>query len=423
MPQRTILHIDMDAFFASVHQRDDPRLRGKPVLVGGRSKRSVVTAASYEARPFGCRSAMPMGEALRLCPHAIVVEPSRGKYEEASREVFDVFRKYTPLVEGLSIDEAFLDVTASRSLFGDGETIARKIKDDVTRETRLIASAGVAPCKFVAKVASDFGKPDGLVVVREEDVRQFLAPMPIERMWGVGPKTAPHLRALGYLTLGDLASGRREHLEAHLGVWGEQVRMLARGEDSREVEPWVGAKTIGSEETFEHDLTTREAISRALLDQSARVAQRLLAEGYSAQTIVVKVKYSDFSVKTRQVALGDPACDTDTIHKAAIDTLDRFGLEDGLFRVRLTGIAAANLIEGPPPKLLFDHRGTTRGHKLEEVTAAIAGKFTEHSGGALLQRATQLDKPESRTQNRATAFTQPRASRERDSRATKARGR
>jgi DNA polymerase-4 len=400
LAERSILHIDMDAFFASVHQRDDPSLRGKPVLVGGRSKRSVVTAASYESRPFGCRSAMPMGEALRLCPHAIVVEPARGKYEEASREVFDVFRHYTPLVEGLSIDEAFLDVTASQSLFGDGETIARKIKDEVKSVTRLVASAGVAPCKFVAKVASDFRKPDGLVVVREEDVRQFLAPMPIERMWGVGPKTAPHLRALGYATLGDLANGRREDLERHLGVWGEQVRLLARGEDPREVEPHVGAKTIGSEETFENDLTTRDEISRALLDQSARVAQRLLAEGYSAGTVVVKIKYADFTSKTRQVALPDPVCDTSSIHRAAQTTLDRFGLEDGLFRVRLTGIAAAGLVEGPPPKLLFDDRKTLRGHDLEKVAAAIAGKFD----GALLQRATQLDKPESRTQNRGTAF-------------------
>ncbi len=396
----------MDAFFASVHQRDDPSIRGKPVLVGGRSKRSVVTAASYEARPFGCRSAMPMGEALRLCPHAIVVEPSRGKYEEASRDVFEVFRRYTPLVEGLSIDEAFLDVTASRSLFGDGETIARKIKDDVKKSTDLVASAGVAPCKFVAKVASDFGKPDGLVVVREEDVRQFLAPMPIERMWGVGPKTAPHLRALGYSTLGDLANGRSEDLEKHLGAWGEQVRLLARGEDARNVEPWTSAKTIGSEETFEHDLTTREALSRALLDQSARVAQRLLAEGYSAQTIVVKVKYADFTLKTRQVALAEPVCDTGSIYRAAQTTFDRFGLEDGLFRVRLTGISAAGLVEGPPPKLLFDDKRTSRGHKLEEITAAIAGKFPESSNGAALQRATQLEKPTSRTQNRGTAFEQ-----------------
>ena len=396
MIDRAILHVDMDAFFASVHQRDDPSLRGKPVLVGGRSRRSVVTAASYEARPFGCRSAMPMGEALRLCPHAIVVEPARGKYEEASREVFDVFRRYTPLVEGLSIDEAFLDVTASRALFGDGTTIARKIKEDVRRETRLTASAGVAPCKFVAKVASDLKKPDGLVVVPPERVREFLAPLPIERMWGVGPKTAPHLRALGFATLGDLADAPSHVLERHLGVWGEQVRLLARGEDTRAVEPHGLAKSIGSEETFENDLTTRDEISRALLDQSARVAQRLLAEGYSAHTIVVKVKYADFTLKTRQVPLAEPVCDTTSIHRAACTTFDRFGLDDGLFRVRLTGIGAAGLVEGPPPKLLFDD-ARTRGLAIESVAAAIADKFS----GVALRRATQLESPENRTLNAA----------------------
>ena len=385
----------MDAFFASVEQRHDPSLRGKPVLVGGRSPRSVVAAASYEARPFGVHSAMPMIEALRRCPHAIVVEPARGRYEEASREVFEVFRRFTPLVEALSIDEAFLDVTASRSLFGEGETIARRIKDEVRRETGLTASAGVASCKFVAKVASDLRKPDGLVVVPERDARDFLAPLPIERMWGIGPKTAPHLRALGYRTLGDLADARPADLERHLGVWGTQVRALARGEDLRAVEPDGLAKTIGAEETFEQDLTRREQVERCLLDQAARVAQRLVAEGYSASTVVVKVKYADFTLRSRQLALAEPACDTLSIHRAACSMLDRFGLEDGLFRVRLTGIAAASLTEGPPPKLLFDD-GRARGRKLEEVTAAIASKF---EGESLLTRATQLDKPVNRSAN------------------------
>jgi DNA polymerase-4 len=397
----------MDAFFASVHQREDPKLRGKPVLVGGRSRRSVVTAASYEARPYGCRSAMPMGEALRLCPHAVVVEPSRRLYEDASRAVFEVFRRYTPLVQGLSIDEAFLDVGASQSLFGDGATIARRIKDDIRNETDLVASAGVAPCKFVAKVASDLEKPDGLVVVHDGEARDFLAPLPIERMWGIGPKTAPHLRALGYETLGDLARASAADLERHLGVWGTQVRLLARGEDSREVEPHVGAKTIGAEETFDHDLTTREEVSRALLDQSGRVAQRLLAEGYSARVVVVKVKHADFTLRSRQVLLAEPVCDTLSIHRAAAATLDRFGLHDGRFRVRLTGIAAAQLSEGPPPKLLF-RDARERGHKLEEVAAAIAGKFE----GASLQRATQLEKPQNRTAN-ASGSTHRLSTRER----------
>jgi DNA polymerase-4 len=285
-------------------------------------------------------------------------------------------------------------VTASRSLFGDGEAIARKIKDDVRKDTELTASAGVAPCKFVAKVASDLRKPDGLVVVVPGDERAFLAPLPIERMWGVGPKTAPHLRALGYRTLGDLASAPLAELERCLGVWGQQVRLLARGEDARAVEPHVGAKTIGHEETFEQDLTTRDAISRTLLDQSARVAQRLLAEGYSAHVVVVKIKHADFTLRSRQVKLAEPVCDTLSIHRAAAGMLDRFGLEDGLFRVRLTGVTAAGLAEGPPPKLLF-RDARERGHVLEEVTAAIAHKFE----GGLLQRATQLEVPANRTGN------------------------
>ena len=195
-PAKTVLHVDMDAFYASVEQRDDPSLRGKPVIVGGRSRRGVVLAASYEVRPFGVRSAMPMAEALRRAPHAIVVAPHRDRYEAASEAVFAIFRRYTPLVEPLSLDEAFLDVTGSEALFGDGAAIAAAIKREV-RASGLTASAGVAPCKFVAKVASDLRKPDALVVVRPDEVAGFLAPLPIERMWGVGPKTAPKMRALG----------------------------------------------------------------------------------------------------------------------------------------------------------------------------------------------------------------------------------
>src|SRR6185369_11444289 len=220
------IHVDMDAFFASVEQRDNPAIRGKPVVVGGAARRGVVSAASYEARVFGVRSAMPMAEAMRRCPHAVVVPPSRGKYEEASERVFEVFHQYTPLVEGLSIDEAFLDVTESRSLFGDGETIARAIREDVKQTTGLTASAGVASCKFVAKIASDMNKPDGLTVVGA-DVAAFLAPLPVERMWGIGPKTAPTLRRLGYRTLGDLAKADPAILERTLGSWGPEVRDLA----------------------------------------------------------------------------------------------------------------------------------------------------------------------------------------------------
>jgi DNA polymerase-4 len=356
---RQILHVDMDAFFASVEQRDEPRLRGKAIVVGGASHRGVVAAASYEARAFGVRSAMPMAEALRRCPRLIVVPPRGDRYAEVSRKVFDIFHVYTPLVEGLSIDEAFLDVTASRSLFGDGATIARRIKADVFDATGLTCSAGVAPCKFVAKIASDVVKPNGLTVV-VGDVAAFLAPLSIERMWGIGPKTAPSLRRLGVATLGDLAKAEPAALERALGVWGPEMRELARGNDPREVEPDREAKSIGAECTFDVDLTSREAIARSLLAHASRVAERLTAAGLAAGAVVVKLKLHDFTLLTRRMVLPSPASDTRTLHDACLTLLDRFPLEAA--RVRLTGVAAQDLgsVELVQQSLFRDRREERR---------------------------------------------------------------
>jgi DNA polymerase-4 len=386
---RTILHVDMDAFYASVEQRDNPALRGKPVIVGGSSRRGVVLAASYEVRPFGVRSAMPMAEALRKAPHAIVVEPHRDRYAQASEAAFAIFHRYTPLVEPLSLDEAFLDVTASRSLFGDGETIARAIKRDVRAELELTASAGVAPCKFAAKVASDLRKPDGLVVVPENGVAEFLAPLPIERMWGVGPKTAPKMRALGFATIGDLTRGSTETLERVLGVWGIEVARLARGEDARDVVPDAMAKSIGAEETYEEDLVGAEAIAPTLLDHAGRVARRLVRAGLSARTVAVKVKYADFSLCTRRVTLPEPVQDTDGIHRAAIDLLARMPLQGR--RVRLTGVSVSGISEGAPPPALFPDAGAERRRKVEEVAARIADRFGDEGA---VTRATLLRRRE-----------------------------
>jgi DNA polymerase-4 len=382
---RTILHVDMDAFYASVEQRDDPTLRGKPVIVGGQSRRGVVLAASYEVRPFGVRSAMPMAEALRKAPHAIVVPPHRDRYEKASEEAFAIFHRYTPLVEPLSLDEAFLDVTASRSLFGDGETIARAIKRDVHQELGLTASAGVAACKFAAKVASDLRKPDGLVVVPDDGVAEFLAPLPIERMWGVGPKTAPKMRALGYSTIGDLTRGSTETLERVLGVWGVEVARLARGEDARDVVPDALAKSIGAEETYEEDLVGADAIAPTLLDHAARVARRLVRAGLSARTVTVKIKYADFSIRTRRTTLPEPVQDTDGIHRAAIDLLARMPLQGQ--RVRLTGVSVSGISEGAPPPALFPDAEAERRRRVEEVTARIADRFGDEGA---VTRATLL---------------------------------
>lgn len=384
---RQILHIDMDAFFASVEQHDDPTLRGKPVLVGGAARRGVVAAASYEARVFGCRSAMPMAEALRRCPHAIVVSPTRGRYEEVSSQVFEIFHKYTPLVEGLSIDEAFLDVSGSRSLFGDGEAIARAIRKDVHEATGLTCSAGVASSKFAAKIASDMNKPDGLTVVGP-DVAAFLAPLPVERMWGIGPKTAPTLRRLGYATLGDLARATPAALERVLGAWGADVCELARGVDVREVEPDRDAKSIGAECTYDDDLTTKDAIARTLLAHAARVAERLTEAGLTAGAVVVKLKYADFTLLTRRKTLEEPASDTTTLHDTALELLNRFPLDGA--RIRLTGVSAQDIGPGALQPTLFPDRAAERRRELQSILLNAKGRF----GGQPLTFATLLESGE-----------------------------
>ena len=393
---REILHVDMDAFYASVEQHDDPTLRGKPLVVGGRSRRGVVAAASYEVRKFGVRSAMPIMEALRLCPHAVVIAPRMSRYMEVSAQVFEIFHRFTPLVEGLSLDEAFLDVTSSRSLFGDGVTIAGAIKRTIQAETGLTASAGVAPSKFVAKIASDLQKPDGLVVVTADRVAEFLAPLPIERMWGVGPKTAPKLHAMGIHTLGDLARGSAASLETLLGSWGSHVRELARGEDERDVDPGGVAKSIGAEVTYEQDLTDRASIERSLLEHSSRVAQRLILDGFSARGVAVKLKYADFTLTTRRTTLDAPVADTDSIHRAAVALLERMPLGGRALRVRLTGVSVFALSEGPPPRALFPDHVADKRRKIEQVAALLSERY----GGKPLTRATLLDGDEAARRRR-----------------------
>lgn len=387
-----ILHIDMDAFYASVEQRDRPELRGRPVIVGGPSRRGVVCAASYEARPFGVRSAMPMAEAVRRCPDAVVVPVRMGQYRSVSDRVFEVFRRFTPLVEGLSLDEAFLDVTASRSLFGEPVDIARAIKGAIRRELGLVASAGVAPCKFVAKIASDLEKPDGLTVVEEAGVTSFLAPLPIERMWGVGPKTAPRLRERGFATLGDLAAAPASVLERLLGSWGLAVRELARGNDPRSVEPDRAALSIGAEVTHEHDLRDRAEIERAILEHASRVAQRLHAQGLQAGVVVVKLKYSDFTLRSRRVTLPEPVADTASIYRSATALLDAFPA--CRLGVRLTGVALGDLEPGPPAPTLFPDVARAKRTKLEGVIAEVESRLgVELTRAALLEPAPQRRPP------------------------------
>jgi len=369
---RTVIHFDMDAFFASVEQLDDPSLVGKPVLVGARSRRGVVTAASYEARPSGVRSAMSMVEALRRCPEAIVVPPRRSRYLEVSRAVFQIFNRYTPLVEGLSVDEAFLDVSGSRALFGDGETIARRVKEDILGELGLTGSAGVAPNKFVAKVASDLDKPDGLTVVEPGTAQAFLAPLPLRRMWRVGPKARVRLEAAGLRTIGDLARSDATLLEELLGSWGPVARELAKGIDERPVVVGRPPKSIGSEETFEHDLTHPDEILKPILRQSMRVADRLIDRGLWAGVVTVKIKYGDHTIRSRQMRLPVPVSDTDAIFEACAKLLRRF--DDVERGVRLTGVSVSKMTKLPAPEL-FPDETRERRERLASTTQALRERF------------------------------------------------
>jgi DNA polymerase-4 len=383
---RTVIHFDMDAFFASVEQLDNPDLRGKPVLVGARSRRGVVTAASYEARPTGVGSAMSMVEALRRCPDAIVVPPRRGRYLEVSGRVFEVFRRYTPLVEGLSVDEAFLDVTGSRALFGDGPEIARRIKQDVRSEIGLTGSAGVAPNKFVAKIASDLEKPDGLTVVPANGAAEFLAPLPLERMWRVGPKARVKLRAAGLQTIGDLARAETGTMEQLLGSWGPVARDLARGLDERPVVVGRPPKSLGTETTFERDLTTNASLLKPILRQSMEVADRLINKGLWAQVVTLKIKYGDHRIRTRQARLPRAIADTDAIFETASDLLTRFeSLGTG---VRLTGVSVSGLTKHPDAEL-FPDEGRARRERLAATTHALRERF----GAAGVTRASLITGP------------------------------
>lgn len=378
----------MDAFYASVEIHDDPSLVGKPVVVGGASRRGVVAASSYEARKYGVRSAMSMVEALSRCPQAVVVPPRHSRYAEVSAKVFDVFHRFTPLVEGLSLDEAFLDVTGSLSLFGDGPTIARKIKDGIVDATGLKGSAGVAQSKFVAKIASDLQKPDGLTVV-PADVATFLAPLPIERMWGVGVKTAPKLHAQGLRTFADLQRCPPARLERLLGSWGLTIGRLAHGDDDRPVVPDRDAKSVGAEETYETDLVGEEEILEALIPHAERIAARLLRAKLAARTVTVKLKHHDHRSISRQTTLVEHACDATTFVAAAKLLLPRFELSSSRFR--LVGLSVSDLVgEGAQPSLFPDEARAKRT-EIEKTLLAIKSRFGDDAVRRAGGRKTRID--------------------------------
>ena len=344
MPLRRILHIDMDAFYASVEQRDNPALRGKPVVVGGDpTKRGVVAAASYEARAFGVRSAIPMSRAVRLCPSLIIVRPDFEKYRAVSQQVFAIYRSVTPLVEPLSLDEAYLDVTENAWGEALGVNVARRIKQAIKESTALTASAGVAPNKFLAKIASGWQKPDGLTVIAPERMESFLQGLPVDALWGVGPKTAARLRAHGIEKLVDVRRRTLDDLYEIVGSAAEWLQDLANGVDPRPVDPNEQRKSAGSECTYEKDLTDLARIQREI-DEMAREAARWLdTRGFFARTVVIKVRYDDFTTITRSQSETKPTRNPDAIARRAIALLDK--TDAGRRPVRLLGVSVHNLEE------------------------------------------------------------------------------
>jgi DNA polymerase IV len=340
---RTILHVDLDAFFAAVEQRDRPELRGKPVIVGGVPPgRGVVSAASYEARAFGVHSAMSLTEAVRRCPDGVYLPVDGRRYQQASRDVMAILRRFTPQVEPISIDEAFLDVTGSRPLFGEGPEIAAAIKSAVRDDVGLTASVGVATTKLVAKIASDLRKPDGLVVVPPGNEAAFLAPLPISRLWGVGEKTAAVLAEYGVKTIGDLAALSPDLLVRRFGKHGAALGWRALGIDDDPVHDGDPAKSVGHETTFDTDSSDPEVIERTLLALSEGVTGRLRSAGVRASTITVKIRDSSFKTITRQRTLTEPTDLTEPIYRAALE-LARPHVRG--IRVRLLGVTASNLGE------------------------------------------------------------------------------
>jgi DNA polymerase-4 len=387
-PNRRIAHVDMDAFYASVEIRDDPSLAGRPVVVGGAAgQRGVVAAASYEARRFGIRSAMPMAQALRRCPELVRLPGDPAKYAEVSRRVFEVLGTFSPTLETLSLDEAFLDVSGTERHFGPSPRLGRLIKDAIRDAVALTASVGIAPIKFAAKLASDHGKPDGLVVVEPDGLTAFLEPLPIERLWGVGAKTAPRLHALGIRTMGDLAAREPAWVREHLGDHGLQLQALARGRDDRDVVPDAAARSISSEMTFARDIHDRARLKALLADQSQRVGARLRRAGLAGRTIALKLRDDTFDTRTRQKTLGAATDDGEAIYRAACALLDADPLPRPL---RLIGVGASSLVERDAgPLSLFDAAEVPEREAAGAFQRALDGVESRFGRGKL-RRAQSL---------------------------------
>jgi DNA polymerase IV len=384
-----ILHVDMDAFYASVEIRDRPDLAGRPVIVGGLSGRSVVLSATYQARAFGVRSAMPMSRARRLCPHATVIPPRHGVYGAVSKEVMAIFAAVTPLVQPLSLDEAFLDVSGARRLLGPPAKIGELIRRQVAEQQQITCSVGIAANKFLAKLASVHCKPDGLLVIPADGALEFLHPLPISALWGVGDRTGQTLARLGLRTVGDLARTPISALERELGKAGaEHLHALAWGRDERHVESSVREKSVGAEETFDVDVTEPAVVRRELLRLSRRTAKALRSSGYATRTIVVKLRKADFTTITRSRTLPEPTSETQRIYSTACALYAASGLS-GQTRLRLVGVRATGLVRAAAAsaQLALGEDGAS-WREAESALDKISGRF----GPDAVRPATLVDR-------------------------------
>jgi DNA polymerase-4 len=398
----TILHVDLDAFYASVEQLDDPSLRGRPVIVGGIGARGVVSAASYEARRFGVHSAMPMGRARNLCPTAVFLSPRFERYSTKSREVMGILESVTPLVEQLSIDEAFLDVSGARRLLGTGSEIAAFVRARVRSEAGLVASVGVATTKFLAKLASDLAKPNGVLVVEPGTERDFLAPLPVTRLWGVGPATLQRIERMAVRTIGELAALPESSLTAALGTsLGSRLHALATNVDPRAVVPEREAKSIGAEETYAVDLHGRPAFDQELVRLVDRVSARLRRAQLGARTVTLKIRFEDFETRTRAHTIPN-ATDVSTVFLAtARELLDELDCSRG---VRLLGVSLSQLEQPGPAQGVFEldeegaaaHARVERRAAVEHAVDAVRDRFGSLAVGpaSLVERNIPKNSPE-----------------------------
>ena len=377
-----ILHIDMDAFYASVEKLDDPRLKHKCVIVGGTSNRGVVSAASYEARRYGVHSAMPIYQAKLKCPHGVFVPPRMSRYKEVSKKIMALLKEFSPLVEPVSIDEAYMDITGCQRLFGEPQEIAREIKRKIRDHVHLTCSVGVAPNKFMAKIASDLKKPDGLTIILPDQVQQFIESLDIKKVPGVGKKMVRQLELLGIRTLSDVQRLPDKSLRKHLGKFGRRLRLLSSGSDDSPVTPHTPHKSISSERTLAADTRDVKLLKRYLLSQSAEVARQLRQAGVRAKTIVIKIKDADFKTNTRRTTIAVPTQSSKTIYKHAAQLIDDFKITQ---KIRLIGVGTTGFsaVTASVQMGLFEHKEkpSDNWEKVDQALDSISQKFGKDAIG------------------------------------------